>query len=49
MTDSHNEKICNGNGMSTRGILNEQLFSPHYGEQVQMNLHLNQQKMKILM
>ena len=29
VTDSHNEKICNGNGMSTHGILNEQLFSPH--------------------
>ena len=29
MTDSHNEKICNGNDMSTHGILNEQLFSPH--------------------
>ena len=29
MTDSHNEKICNGNDMSTHGILNnEQLFSP---------------------
>ena len=29
VTDSHNEKICNGNEMSTHGILNEQLFSPH--------------------
>ena len=28
MTDSHNEKICNGNEISTHGIVNEQLFSP---------------------
>ena len=30
MTDSHNEKICNGNEMSTHGILNEQMFSPRF-------------------
>ena len=49
MTDSYNEKICNGNEMSTHGILNEQFICFDYGEQVQMNLHLKQQKMKTLM
>ena len=36
-THSHNEKICNGNDMSTHGILNEQFFHHvcfDYGEQV---------------